>query len=230
MFEAPIGTRSSILAIHIGGIRTHTPLDALNPSLHRLIGVCFGAMGDRAHTRSEERDKFSEGTTAALELDRSFRGPLVAYFLKRVKSRNEAEDLTQEVFVRLLNHPDKNNGLTIEGYVFTIAANLLRDRAKSVAAAAQKRAHSLNVLDEKDAFNANLIEDRHPERVLVGRQTIQDVLEALAELGERTRDVFILARLENMQHREIATMYGVSVSAVEKMMMKAMAHLGARFL
>ena len=187
-------------------------------------------MGDRAHTRSEERQQISAGPSAALELDRSFRGPLVAYFLKRVKSRNEAEDLTQEVFVRLLNHPDKNNGLTIEGYVFTIAANLLRDRAKSVAAAVQKQAHSLNPLDEKDAFNANLIEDRNPERVLVGRQTVQDVLEALAELGERTRDVFILARLENVQHREIAAMYGISVSAVEKMMMRAMAHLGARFL
>ena len=187
-------------------------------------------MGDRAHTRSEERNKFSEGPTAALELDRSFRAPLVAYFQKRVKSRNEAEDLTQEVFVRLLNHPDKNNGQTIEGYVFTIAANLLRDRAKSVAAAAQKQAHSFDVLDEKEAFSANLIEDRNPERVLVGRQTVQDVLDALAELGERTRDVFILARLENVQHREIAAMYGISVSAVEKMMMKAMAHLGARFL
>src|SRR3984893_2747394 len=98
-------------------------------------------MGDRAHTRSEERQQISAGPSAALELDRSFRGPLVAYFLKRVKNRNEAEDLTQEVFVRLLNHPDKNNGQTIEGYVFTIAANLLRDRVKSVAAAVQKQAH-----------------------------------------------------------------------------------------
>jgi RNA polymerase sigma-70 factor (ECF subfamily) len=187
-------------------------------------------MGDRAHTRSDQRNEFSQAPSAAVELDRAFRGPLVAYFLKRVKSRNEAEDLTQEVFVRLLNHPDKNNGQTIDGYVFTIAANLLRDRAKSVAAAVQKQAQSLDPLDEKEAFSANLIEDRNPERVLVGRQTVQDVLEALAELGERTRDVFILARLENVQQREIAAMYGISVSAVEKMIMRAMAHLGARFL
>ena len=54
--------------------------------------------------------------------------------------------------------------------------------------------------------------------------------DALPELGERTRDIFILARLENMQHREIAAMYGISVSAVEKSMLKAMAHLGALFL
>ena len=186
-------------------------------------------MRNRTRTRPEG-DKVTAGPTAALELDRSFRGPLVAYFLKRVGSRNEAEDLTQEVFIRLVNHPDKNNGQTIEGYVFTIAANLLRDRAKSVATAHRGQTQSLDLLDEKDAFSSNLVEDRNPERVLVGRQTIQDVLEALAELGERTRDIFILARLENVQHREIAAMYGVSVSAVEKMIMKAMAHLGARFL
>ena len=187
-------------------------------------------MGDRTRIRSKERGKITADPTAALELDRSFRGPLVAYFLKRVNSRNEAEDLTQEVFMRLVNHPDRNNGQTMEGYVFTIAANLLRDRAKSVATAHHRRAQSLDLLDEKNAFSANLVEDRDPERVLVGRQTIRDVLEALAELGERTRDIFILARLENVQHREIAAMYGISVSAVEKAMMKAMAHLGARFL
>jgi RNA polymerase sigma-70 factor (ECF subfamily) len=187
-------------------------------------------MGERTHNRPKERDKITASPTAALELDRSFRGPLVAYFLKRVNSRNEAEDLTQEVFIRLMNHPDRNNGQTIEGYVFTIAANLLRDRAKSVATAHHRRAQSLDLLDEKNAFSANLVEDRDPERVLVGRQTIRDVLDALAELGERTRDIFILARLENVQHREIAAMYGISVSAVEKAMMKAMAHLGARFL
>jgi RNA polymerase sigma factor (sigma-70 family) len=184
-------------------------------------------MGER--TRAKGLDKTGAAPTAALELDRSFRRPLVAYFLKRVNSRSEAEDLTQQVFVRLLNHPDKNNGQTIEGYVFTIAANLLRDRAKS-RAPHHRQAHSLDPLEDKDAFAANLVEDRNLERVLVGRQTVQDVLEALAELGKRTRDIFILARLENVQHREIAALYGISVSAVEKKMMTAMAHLGARFL
>ena len=187
-------------------------------------------MEDRVYTKSQESDPQTEGQTAEFELDRSFRGPLLAYFLKRVKSRNEAEDLTQEVFVRLLHHPDKNNGQTLGGYVFTIAANLLRDRAKSVATAHHRQIQSLDLLDEKDAFSANLVEGRNPERVLIGKQTIQDVLDALVELGERTRDIFILARLENVQQREIAAMYGISVSAVEKMMMKAMAHLGARFL
>ena len=61
-------------------------------------------MGDHVYTKSQEADPLTTRQTAEFELDRSFRGPLLAYFLKRVKNRNEAEDLTQEVFIRLLNH------------------------------------------------------------------------------------------------------------------------------
>jgi hypothetical protein len=51
-------------------------------------------MGER--TRAKEREKTGAAPTAALALVRSFRGPLVADFLKRVNSRSEAEDLTRE--------------------------------------------------------------------------------------------------------------------------------------
>lgn len=187
-------------------------------------------MVDRVRTRSKEPPGLIDRQAPECELDRAFRGPLLAYFTKRVKNRSEAEDLTQEVFVRLLHHPDRNNGESLAGYVFTIAANLLRDRAKSVTTARQKQIQSLDFLVEREPVAATLVEDRNPERILAGKQTIRDVLDALAELGERTRDIFILARLENLQHREIAAMYGISVSAVEKSMMKAMAHLGALFL
>jgi RNA polymerase sigma factor (sigma-70 family) len=172
----------------------------------------------------------SEAARQAADLDRKFRAPLLAYFSKRVLSRNEAEDLTQEVFVRLLHHPDRHNGQTVDAYVFTIAANLLRDRAKSVSGAYDRASQNVDLLVETNQYSPSLIEDRDPERVLVGKEAIEDVLEALGELGERTRDVFILARLEAMQHREIAEIYGISVSSVEKMIMKAMVHLGARFL
>ena len=178
--------------------------------------------------RPQEADKQAEEKAA--ELARRFRAPLLAYFSKRTQSRAEAEDLTQEVFVRLLHHPDRHQGETIEAYVFTIAANLLRDRAKSVSGAHERHSRNIDLMMDSGVYSPDLIEDRNPERVLSGKETFEDVLGALAELGERTRDVFILARLENMQHRDIAEMFGISVSSVEKMIMKAMVHLGARFL
>jgi len=47
-------------------------------------------------------------------------------------------------------------------------------------------------------------------------RSLHVVVAALQELGERTRDVFMLDRLEHMKHAEIATLFGISVSAVEK--------------
>ena len=41
------------------------------------------------------------------DLDRRFRAPLTAYFHRRLHDRGEAEDLTQEVFVRLARRPDQ---------------------------------------------------------------------------------------------------------------------------
>jgi len=63
-------------------------------------------------------------------LDRQFRAPLRAYFLRRLSDRSEAEDLTQEVFVRLTRNPDRNRGETIEAYVFKIASSVLGDWAR----------------------------------------------------------------------------------------------------
>ena len=172
----------------------------------------------------------AKATTEELKnaLDARFRGPLMSYFLRRVKDRVEAEDLTQEVFVRLMGggglerieHPD--------AFVFRVASNLLKDRGRR---AMRWRWHDKSPLDEGliGELAAELIEDRGPERVLLGRETLAEVLKALDELGERTRNIFILFRVENMKQREIAALYGISVSTVEKQIMKAVLHLAVRF-
>lgn len=48
---------------------------------------------------------------------------------------------------------------------------------------------------------------------------------ALEKLDERAREVFILHRLESMKYADIARMYGLSVSSIEKDMIRAIAHL-----
>jgi RNA polymerase sigma-70 factor (ECF subfamily) len=148
----------------------------------------------------------------------------MVYFLKRVNNYADAEDLTQEAFARLVAHPDRGDGTALSSYVFTIAANLLRDRARMRVA---------RLMDAQEPIDnpqppANLIEDIHPERVLLGKEALKDVVSALEELGAQTRDIFIMSRLEKIPQREIAALYGVSVSAIEKHMIRATAVIGAR--
>ena len=67
-----------------------------------------------------------------------------------------------------------------------------------------------------------------PERVLLGKQTLSDVMAALNDLPERTRNMVILHRIEGLKYWQIAEQYGISVSAVEKHMIRAMAHLARK--
>jgi RNA polymerase sigma-70 factor (ECF subfamily) len=73
------------------------------------------------------------------------------------------------------------------------------------------------------------MEERSPERVLLARESLTKVLACLDELGEKTRDIFILFRLENMKQKDIAALYGIGQSTVEKHVMKAALHLAVRF-
>src|ERR1019366_6772511 len=63
------------------------------------------------------------------QLNRTFRPALMAYFLRRLNNHAEAEDMTQDVFVRLAK-ADRGAMRSAEAYIFQIAANLLRDRAR----------------------------------------------------------------------------------------------------
>jgi RNA polymerase sigma factor (sigma-70 family) len=66
-----------------------------------------------------------------------------------------------------------------------------------------------------------------PERLLRGREDLQAATASLLCLPERTRTVFILRRLEGQKYRDIAQHLGISVSAVEKHMIRAIEHLSS---
>ena len=165
----------------------------------------------------------------ARRLDARYRTPLMNYFLRRVRDRAEAEDLTQEVFLRIVRRPGDEPLENAEVFLFSIAANLLRDRARRAQTRHAADHRSLDAPGEDLAGSPSLIEDRAPERVLMSQQSLAEVLRALDELGERTRDIFILYKLEKMKHREIGALYGLSASAVEKYVRKATAHLARLF-
>jgi RNA polymerase sigma-70 factor (ECF subfamily) len=185
----------------------------------------------------------------AADLDARFRRPLMKFFIRRVRNIAEAEDLTQEVFTRTLGSGALPHIQRRDSFLFTVATNLLRDRHRAAlrrtsgAAHSGMASHTANVATEatgketdfseaarnipSEAFEP--VEDRGPERVLQGCESLAEVLASLATLGERTRDIFILFRLENMKQREIAELFGITQKAVEKHVLKAVTHLARVF-
>lgn len=115
-----------------------------------------------------------------------------------------------------------------ESFVFTVATNLLRDRKRQHARSGNPSFVNIESHDE-GLTDAMLVEDLSPERVLLDRDTLAEALRVLEELGERTCNIFILFRLEKMKQRDIAALYGISQSTVEKHVVKAVLHLAERF-
>jgi RNA polymerase sigma-70 factor (ECF subfamily) len=155
------------------------------------------------------------------------RVPLMRFFMRRARDRTEAEDLTQEAFARLLATAERDSVEDPEAFVFQIALNLLRDRGRR----AQRRGDAQVALVDPHRVSEvtqEFVEDCTPERVLQGRDDIDCVMKALGELNERTRDIYLLFRLENMKQAQIAELFGIGRSTVEKEVMRATLHLTTR--
>lgn len=162
------------------------------------------------------------GGDALVDLNARFARPLRSFFRKRAYNEQEADDLVQEVFVRLAAREPGARMEHAEAYVFQMAANLLRDRARRHATrAAADRA--------LEAGDANSFEEISPERVLLGKQRLALLERVLGDLPERTRVVFLLHRFEELKYAEIARRLEISVSSVEKHMMEAMRQIKTRF-
>jgi DNA-directed RNA polymerase specialized sigma24 family protein len=134
-------------------------------------------------------------STASLhnQLEARFRGPLMTFFLRRVRHHADAEDLTQETLMKVIATSRLERIENAESFVFTVATNLLRDRKR---ANLRKGAPSYVPIDEALAgeLERELAENLSPERVLLSRDTLNEALKGLEQLGERTYNIFLLFR------------------------------------
>lgn len=145
---------------------------------------------------------------------------LTGYFRRRIRDDDEIEDLVQDVFTRIVARDSVEPVGHLGGYVLRTASSVLADRARRRVV----RHADLHVVLDTDSHGDDELD---PERVLSGKEDLQAVATALLDLPERTRSVFVLCRLEGYRQVEIAQHLGISVSAVEKHMVRATRHLAA---
>jgi RNA polymerase sigma factor (sigma-70 family) len=152
---------------------------------------------------------------AGLELLYRTQSPhLLRVFRRRTSSPEDAQDLVQEVFVRLagigagrlkaLGHP--------EAYVARIARNLLVNQGEAAAV----RSRHLQVVAQEG--NIAVLDQQSR---LEARDTLRRLEAAVLRLKPKTRDIFLAHRVEGLSYAEIAERTGLKVKRVEKHMSKA---------
>lgn len=153
-----------------------------------------------------------EGLTPAQVQE--LRTGLQRFFRWRVKETEDIPDLVQDVFVRVLGRVQPGDIENLRSYAFQVAASVLVDRNRRRAV----RHHDAHV--EFDPTRSAPTEIG-PERIVAGREELRALMALVAQMPERTRTVFVLRRLEHMSYKEIARQLDLSVSAVEKHMVRA---------
>lgn len=146
--------------------------------------------------------------------------PALGRFLRaRLRHDDGAEDVLQDLWMKIRG---LDAGPIIEplAYIYGMAENLVLDRKR---AAGRRTARERDWTETQIAGTLALPADASPsaERILVARDYLRRVNARLDGLPERTAFIFRAVRVEGRPQKELATIIGISVSAIEKHLQRA---------
>lgn len=163
---------------------------------------------------ANEKVRMSEDGLEAIFM--ANRSALLRFFAAR-GWQADAEDLLQELWIKA-RATDSGPIGEPRAYLFRMADNLLVDRRRADLRRSRRD-------DQWTDATRGTVEDISDapsiERILIARDQLRRVDREIDALGERTALIFRSFRIEGMGQRDIATMTGISVSAVEKHLQKA---------
>jgi RNA polymerase sigma-70 factor (family 1) len=150
--------------------------------------------------------QLKEGNIQAFNhLFESYSSRLYGFGLKYLKSEADAEELVQDVFLKIWkNHKNLKEKENFHSYLFTVAFNQIRDyfRNKGV------------YLDLQEQMRHDPA-DNSTEAAITYRSVLEQISNLLNKLPEKKQKIFRLSRFEGKSAREIAGLVGVSPKTVD---------------
>jgi RNA polymerase sigma-70 factor (ECF subfamily) len=143
----------------------------------------------------------------------AYGGQLTRYFARRAPA-GEAEDLVQDVFLRLQSARLGGPIADAQRYLFAVARSVLVSRRR----ASQVRGDGLHAA-LTDAPEP--VSELSPERILVARQDYARAIRAVVALPPRARSAFRLHRFEALTYGAIAERMGISRESVKELLRRA---------
>ena len=141
------------------------------------------------------------------------------YLLRKKCSPSLASDLVQDTFLRIAQLENLERILCAPSYLFRVAHNLMIDHHRRYG---EKRFDN-----DAAAYFATLVDEASgPEELAFDALAMEQLESLLERMPERTRDIFMLCRVEGMTHKETARYLRISTSSVQKHMAMALARIG----
>jgi len=185
-------------------------------------------MTNGADVRDDDRallGRIRRGDTAgAAELFERYAPALLRFADRLLSDRSSAEEVTQEVFVKLISRAHQYDGRAeVASWLFAIAANACRDRRR------RERRAIVIPLDAIPEPSDRGHRGEGIEGALILRERREAVRCALSALSEEQREALVLARYHGLAYAEIAEVLGISVGAVKTRIFRAIETLKIHF-
>jgi RNA polymerase sigma factor (sigma-70 family) len=160
-------------------------------------------------------------TPRAAVVERLFREhneALLRFLALRLGSQQEAKEVAQEAYVKLLSLEADPAASFLRSFLFTIAANMATDRMRA------RRRHPLSRSLMFEEFDSGLPQ---PEQQLAGEQELKILERLIAELPAKCRRAFLLHRINGLSTAAIAAQMHLSERMVRHHILRAVAYCRA---
>jgi len=151
---------------------------------------------------------------------------LVRFLTRRMKSREDAEDIAQAAFMRLYTLDDVEGLSNAKAFLFQVAANMSIDQLRRQVLHKNYIDRKRPIVSQDQSAMTTVVPDNVSlERELEAQETLRLIYASLEKLPQNARQAFILNRSKGMTYPAIAEQMGVSVSSVEKYILESLKHL-----
>lgn len=138
---------------------------------------------------------------------------------KMLGSNNQAEDLAQQVFLRLWKSRERYKPTAkFTTFLYTITRNLVFNESRRKS---RRKESSLDAQKEDFALEIPANPNQQPDNEQLMTELGEAIDQAIAELPEKQRMAVILRRYQNLPYEEIATVLDLTVSAVKSQLFRA---------
>lgn len=154
----------------------------------------------------------------------AYQNRVYGFIRRMVPSQDEAEDVTQEVFIRAYQHFANFDGrCSVKTWLFRIANNLCIDRARKLD---RVPAHTDYYPAGEDEEPIEIADVRwEPERIALDQELSKLVEGSISTMSDKLRSVLLLHDKEDMAYDEIAQALAIPIGTVKSRLFLARTHL-----
>ena len=148
-------------------------------------------------------------------LVQSYQRPIFNFAYRMLGNRDEAEDATQEAFVKAFAHLGRfRAGEPFRPWLYRIAANTCTDRLR-------RRGHLVDAGEDDYRLEQAADADPGPEEALERRERVAELRAAIAALPEAYRQLVVLAHLQHLSYNDLVRVTGLPMTIIKNRLYRA---------